>query len=106
MLSTDHYLHLVFDHANDFHYTDNLLVLGGEAYLWYVLRRQYHFETVIFVRNTAEGIRVKTFDSDSEQALKVREAGSLSFIKAPPEAPAQHAESRSFRLKELETSES
>ena len=105
MLSTDHYLHLVFDHANDFHYTDNLLVLDGEAYLWYVLRRQYHFETVIFVRNTAEGIRVKTFDSDSEQALKVREGGILSFFKARPEAPAQHVESRSFRLKELETSE-
>ena len=48
MLSTNYFIHLFFDYDHDIHYTDTMLALESEAYLWYKLRLNNGFDAALF----------------------------------------------------------
>lgn len=106
MLSTKHYLHLVFDYANDLHYTDTLLTLDSDAYLWYILRQQDNFDVVVFVKQTPNGLRLLTLDTVSRQALLMKPEGLLgSLFHAQPSATQRRIARSEHALWDLGTSE-
>lgn len=69
MFSADHFIHFVFDFYNETHYTDTLLALSPEAYVWYELKKQ-HIDNALFVSDDGSGFRLGAYDSDSAAVLK------------------------------------
>lgn len=71
MLSTNYFVHLILDHDHDVHYTDNMLCLKSNAYLWYKLRTQYGFNVIVFAEKTDDGddIDFYTWDEYSNSLL-------------------------------------
>lgn len=70
MLSTNYFVHLFFDYDHDTHYTDTLLTLEPQAYLWYKLRLNHGFDAVLFFDRDYEELKVQTFDSFSKQLVE------------------------------------
>lgn len=106
MLSTKHYLHLVFDYANDLHYTDTLLTLDSDSYLWYTLRQQDHFDVIVFVKKTPQGLRLQTLDTVSRQALLMKPVNLLgSLFHAQPSDTQRHVSRSEYALWDLGTTE-
>lgn len=67
MLSTNYFVHLFFDFDHDTHYTDTLLALESQAYLWYRLKINYGFDAALFFDRECEDLIVQTFDGFSKQ---------------------------------------
>lgn len=104
MLSPNNYLHLVFDYDNDLHYTDTLLTLDPEAYLWYTLRCRYQYDVILFAAETSSGICLRVFDSESQCALRPEQSGFWGLFSSKSPEP-RHLEPKTFRLQTLGTSE-
>lgn len=69
MFDTKHYLHYVLDAEMDFHYTDDLMRLSHDSYLWHELKERHGFTYVIFVKLTESGFFLEAFDSGSDALL-------------------------------------
>ena len=65
MFDTTHYLHYVLDAETDFHYTDDLMRLAPDAYLWRELKEVHGFTYVVFVKKNDNGFALEVFDSGS-----------------------------------------
>lgn len=104
MLSPNRYLHLVFDYDHDFHYTDTLLTLDTEAYLWYTMRCRYRYDAAIFASETNSGICLQVFDNGSQYVLKPQQSGLFNLFASRSPEPCR-VQPKAFRLQELGTSE-
>lgn len=104
MLSPNRYLHLVFDFDHDFHYTDTLLTLDTEAYLWYTMRCRYQYDAAIFASETNGGICLRVFDNGSQYVLKPQQNGLFNLFASRSPEPCR-VQPKTFRLQELGTSE-
>ncbi len=69
MFSSDHFIHFVFDFYNETHYTDTLLALPAEAYVWYTLRQQ-HIDNALFLTENGSELKLGAYDADSAAMLK------------------------------------
>ena len=69
VLRSNYPVFFIFDSPNNCHYTDTLLKLGSEAYLWHEIRRQRIADVSIFVSCRNGEPWVRTFDSVSSQFL-------------------------------------
>lgn len=67
MLSTNYFIHLFFDYDHDIHYTDTMLALESEAYLWYKLRLNHGFDAALFLNYEFSELKIQTFDGFSKQ---------------------------------------
>ena len=67
MLSTNYFIHLFFDYDHDIHYTDTMLALESEAYLWYKLRLNNGFDAALFLNYEFGELKIQTFDGFSKQ---------------------------------------
>lgn len=67
MLSTNYFIHLFFDYDHDIHYTDTMLALESEAYLWYKLRLNHGFDAALFLNYEFGELKIQTFDGFSKQ---------------------------------------
>lgn len=105
MLSTKYYLHLAFEYEHDMHYTDSLLRLDGDTYLWYVLRCYCHFDVISFVKRTQKDIRIQIFDSISEQVMCQQRGGTLGLIKLQRPLQPRKILRKEFSLQDLNVSE-
>ena len=81
MFDTDHYLHYVLDTRDDCHFTEELLQLSPQAYLWHRLRKYHGFQNVVFVTMGEEGPALQVYDSGSEQLLRPVKKGWFSSGK-------------------------
>lgn len=70
MLSTNYFVHLFFDYDHDTHYTDTLLALEPQAYLWYKLKLNHGFDAVLFFDKDYEDLKVQTFEGFSKQLVE------------------------------------
>lgn len=103
MFSYDHFLHFVFDYRNELHYTENLLVLEPEAYLWHELRRQ-GTDIALFVAERGSGITLEAFDSASAEVLKPEKKGFFQISKAPS-LEEQRAVHHTYTLRDIDEEE-
>lgn len=87
MLSTNYFVHLFFDYDHDTHYTDTLLALESEAYLWYKLRLNYGFDAVVFFDAECGELKIQTFDGFSKQLAEKK-----SFFDAILKSPEEYRE--------------
>lgn len=80
-----HSLYFVFDSLNDCHYTDTLLKLGPEAYLWHELKPTGKAHILLSVTAPAPGgqLQVRTFDSASTEFLMLQNNLFLTTKKLP-----------------------
>ena len=69
MFDTAYYLHYVLDVKEDNHYTEDLMQLSPEAYLWHELKERHGFEYVVFVDALHNKLMLKVFDRASKQWL-------------------------------------
>lgn len=71
MLSTNYYIHLILDYDHDVHYTDTMLCLKSDAYLWYKLKSDYGFNVIIFAEKEDDlnNIMFSTWDDYSESFI-------------------------------------
>ena len=70
MLSTNYFIHLFFDYDHDIHYTDTMLALESEAYLWYKLRLNNGFDAALFLNYEFGELKIQTFDGFSKNSVK------------------------------------
>lgn len=81
MFDTAHYLHYVLDAGGDPHFTEDLLRLSPQAYLWHRLKKIQLFHNVVFVTMGVEGPELEVYDSQSEQLLRPVKKGWFSSAK-------------------------
>lgn len=81
MFDTAYYLHYVLDNKNDDHFTDDLLQLPPEAYLWHELKECHDFDCVVFVEGEKDTLTLEVFDSKSEQLLRPAKKSFFSISK-------------------------
>lgn len=62
-----HPTYFVFDNLKDCHYTDTLMALRPEAYLWHELKRDRKADIALFVSMQNQQLRVRTFDTASAE---------------------------------------
>lgn len=89
MFSADHFIHFVFDFYNETHYTDTLLALSPEAYVWYELKRQ-HIDNALFISENGSSYRLGAYDSDSAAVLKTEKKKLFGKPQADPEQKLYH----------------
>lgn len=70
MYLSSHPVHFVFDRSDDCHYTDTLLKLDPEAFLWFELTKDRQAELVLSISCPGSVPRVRTFDAASAQLLQ------------------------------------
>lgn len=70
MFDTAHYLHYVLDTKHDDHFTDDLLRLSPEAYLWHELKECHGFANVVFVSTQEQKLELEVFDNQTRQLLQ------------------------------------
>lgn len=64
------YLRFILDSDNDDHYTDSLIPLQSEPYLWYRLRRDEYARSIVFLRVREDNqLVLHVYDNDSRQHL-------------------------------------
>ena len=105
MLMRNYPVYFVFDGVNDSHYTDTLLELGPEAYLWHEIRRRQKTDIILFASRQNKEIVVRTFDACSAKFLAPRKvmSGVLKWLTAEPEDGEENKVVRnSCALPELE----
>lgn len=79
MVALDQHLHFILDSDNDDHYTESLLTLCSDSYIWYRLRRD-DLHNILFLRIRENGeLEFHVCDSDSREHLfsKVRARGGI-----------------------------
>lgn len=103
MFSYDHFLHFVFDYRNELHYTQGLLALEPEAYLWHELRRQ-GTDIALFVEKNGSGMTLEAFDSASAEVLKPEKKGFFQISKAPL-LEEQRSARHTYTLREIDQEE-
>ena len=86
VFDTAHYLHYVLDTRDDCHFTEDLLRLSPQAYLWDRLKKHHRFDNVVFVSLGDNGPRLEVLDSGSEQLLRPSKKGWLFSGKKGQEA--------------------
>lgn len=89
MYSADHFIHFVFDFYNETHYTDTLLALTPEAYVWYSLKQE-HVDNAVFVGESGSDIRLGAYDSDSASVLKTEKKKFWGKSTSDAEQRLQH----------------
>lgn len=99
MFSYDHFLHFVFDYRNELHYTDSLLALEPEAYLWHELRR-HGVDIALFAEEKSGAVTLSAFDSASAEVLRPEKKGFFQISKAPS-LEAQRAERHTYTLRDM-----
>ncbi len=97
MFTSDHFVHFVLDFYNEIHYTDTLLALSVEAYVWYELRKQ-HIDNALFVTENGSELKLGAYDSDSGALLKPEKKKFWSKTQSEPEQAAHHV---TFTLPEV-----
>lgn len=65
MFDCSYYLHYVLDIENDFHYTEDLMRLSPDSYLWHELKERKGFSNVVFVNQNGGRLELETFDNAS-----------------------------------------
>lgn len=102
MFDTTHYLHYVLDAETDYHYTDDLMRLSPDAYLWQELKEVHGFPYVIFVKKNDSGFALEVYDTGSGELLtwSARKKGFFeSKTFSPPDTVQLRR--RNFRLSDL-----
>ncbi len=97
MFSSDHFIHFVFDFYNETHYTDTLLALSAEAYVWYELRKQ-HIDNALFVLESGSELKLGAYDGDSAAMLKQEKKKFWEKPQAETDPRARHV---TFSLQEV-----
>lgn len=67
MFNTAYYLHYILDTPQQPHYTEDLLNLSGEGFLWHTLKERHGFDAVAFLSSQHQKLQLKVFDAESEQ---------------------------------------
>ena len=93
MFDTTHYLHYVLDAETDFHYTDDLMRLAPDAYLWRELKEVHGFTYVVFVKKNDNGFALEVFDSGSG-ALVSWSSRKKGFFESKTFSPPEEVQIR------------
>ena len=88
VLLSNYPVYFVFDGQNDCHYTNTLLKLSPEAYLWHELRQQKKADLILFAAQPGDEIVIRTFDAGSARILTPQNAFGVlrSFFSSGSDA--------------------
>ncbi len=102
MFDTTHYLHYVLDAETDYHYTDDLMRLSPDAYLWHELKEVHGFTYILFVKKNDSGFSLEVFDSASGELL-TWSARKKSFFESKTFSPPDEVQIRhkNYRLSDI-----
>ncbi len=89
MFGTDHFVHFVLDFYNETHYTDTLLALSPEAYVWYELRKQ-NIDNALFVSEGGSGLRLGAYDPESVTVMRAEKKKFWGKSQTETDPVARH----------------
>ena len=90
MFSANNYLHYVLDTTYGDHFTDDMLRLSPEAFLWHQLKEHCEFEAVVFLSGKSDRVQLTVYDMASEQFCKQTKQSAFESCNTPEVGIQRH----------------